>query len=289
MITQFPHHRPSSPRFPAALAGVLVLLFASAAAAQPPGPSSPIPDPRFEVISIRRNASGTTQQSVNVTPTGVTFINFGLRPIIQLTYGITQPVRIIGLPDWATDRYDVIARTETPVSPATIIGMRPMLKAMLEERFKLSAKLDKRELPAYSMVLARPDGRLGNSIKRSTVVCAGRGAPPAGDAGAASSAQPAVPCGPRPGGGGRFVFVGSQLSLFAGVLSLSLGRTVIDRTGLTDLYDFEVNYAPATAAADVDGPSLFTALEEQLGLKLNPEREVVEVLVVDRLERPSEN
>jgi len=85
------------------------------------------------------------------------------------------------------------------------------------------------------------------------------------------------------------VFVGSQLSLFAGVLSLSLGRTVIDRTGLTDLYDFEVNYAPANAAADADGPSLFTALEEQLGLKLNPEREVVEVLIVDRLERPTEN
>src|SRR4026207_730940 len=112
----------------ARLAGAFVLMFAAAGAAQPA---------TFDVISIRRNTSGTTQQSVNVTPTGVTFINFGLRPIIQLTYGITQPARIIGPPDWATDRYDVIARTETPVSPATIIGMRPMMKAMLEERFKL--------------------------------------------------------------------------------------------------------------------------------------------------------
>jgi uncharacterized protein (TIGR03435 family) len=272
------------------LTAALVVLFATAAAAQPPGPPSPIPDPRFDVISIRRNTSGTTQQSVNVTPTGVTFINFPLRPIIQLTYGITQPVRIIGLPDWSTDRYDVIARTETPVSPATIIGMRPMLKALLADRFNLSAKLDKRELPAYAMVLARPDGKLGSNIKRSTVVCAGRGAPPtAGDAGAASSAQPAVPCGPRPGGPGRFVFVGSQLSLFAGVLSLSLGRTVIDRTGLTDLYDFEVNYAPENGPADANSPSLFTALQEQLGVKLDAERELVEVLIVDRLERPTEN
>jgi uncharacterized protein (TIGR03435 family) len=275
------------------LAVTLVLLFAGAAAAQPAGSQSAIPDPRFDVISIRRNPSGTTQQSVNVTPTGVTFLNFPLRPIIQLTYGITQPVRIVGLPDWATDRYDVIARTETPVSPATIIGMRPMLRALLADRFKLSAKLDKQEMPAYALVLVRPDGKLGSDIKKSTVVCAGRGAPPPGgdrgDAGAGSSAQPAVPCGPRPGGPGRFVFVGSQLSLFAGVLSLSLGRTVIDRTGLTDLYDFEVNYAPENEPADTNRPSLFTALQEQLGVRLDAERELVEVLIVDRLERPTEN
>ena len=266
---------------PTAIAGVLALLFATEVAAQ---------TATFDVISIRRNTSGTTEQSVNVTPTGVTFINFPLRPIIQLAYGITQPVRIIGLPDWATDRYDVIARTETPVSPATIIGMRPRLQALLAERFKLSAKLDKREMPAYALVLARSDRKLGNNLKRSTVVCAGRGAPPpAGDAAAASSAQPAVPCGPRPGGPGRFVFVGSQISMFAGVLSISLSRTVIDRTGLTDPYDFEVSFAPENAPAGTDGPSLFTALEEQLGLKLDPERELVEVLIVDRLERPTEN
>ena len=265
---------------PAAIAGVLALLFATEAAAQPA---------KFDVISIRRNTSGTTEQSVTPTPTGVTFINFPLRPIIQLAYGITQPVRIIGLPDWATDRYDVIARTETPVTPPTIIAMRPMLQALLAERFKLSAKLDKREMPAYALVLARPDRKLGSNLKHSTVVCAGRGAPPpAGDA-AAAGAQPAVPCGPRPGGPGRFVFVGSQISTFASVLSISLSRTVTDRTGLTGLYDFEVSFAPENAPAGTDGPSLFTALQEQLGLKLDPDRELVEVLVVDRLERPTEN
>ena len=272
------HLRFGLPRRRLIAAGALLLVAATAAAQQP----------TFDVISIRRNAAGTPAQSVSVTPTGVTFVNFPLRPIIQLAYGISQALRILGLPDWVNDRYDVMAKLETPVSPATIVGMRPMLQAMLAERFKLSAKLETREMPAYVLVLARPDRQLGPNLKRSTVVCAGRGAPPSGDAAAAAAQQP-VPCGPREGGPGRFVFVGSQMSLFAGVLSLSLGRTVIDRTGLTDTYDLEVTYAPPNGPADAGAPSLFTALQEQLGLRLDAERERVEVLVVDRLERPTEN
>lgn len=244
--------------------------------------------PAFDVVSIHRNVSGTTQQSVNVQPTGVTFVNFPLRPIIQLAYGISQPARLMGLPEWVNDRYDVVARTSTPVSPATIVGMRPLLQAMLADRFKLVAKLDTREMPAYALVLARQDGQLGPNLKRSTVVCAGRGAPPA-DAASPGPGPAPVPCGPRPGGPGRFVFVGSQLSLFSGVLSLSLGRTVIDRTGLTGAYDFDVTYAPPNGPASPDQPSLFTALQEQMGLKLQPEREMVEVLIVNRIERPTEN
>lgn len=263
------------------VAGPLLLLFVGTASAQ---------QATFDVISIRRNATGTPPQSLSVTPTGVTFVNFPLRPIVQLAYGITQALRIIGLPDWVNDRYDVIAKTDTPVSPATIIGMRPMLQAMLAERFRLSAKLETREMPAYVLVLARPDRQLGPGIRRSTVVCAGRGAPAsAGNTAALPGGQEPVPCGPREGGPRRFVFVGSQMSLFAGVLSLSLGRTVVDRTGLTELYDFEVNYAPTGGSADTNSPSLFTALQEQLGLRLDAERERVEVLIVDRLERPTEN
>ena len=241
----------------------------------------------FDVVSIKRNPSGSTEQSVNVTPTGVTFINFGLRPILQLTYGIPQAARLIGLPDWMNDRYDVIARTETPVSPATIVAMRPMLQAMFVDRFKLSAKVEKRELPAYALVLARADGQLGPQLKRSTVVCAGRGAPPPE---VQPAAQTPVPCGPRPGGPGRFIFVGSPISLFASVLALPMGRTVVDRTRLDGLYDLDVTFAPVgPGAGQSDAPSLFTALQEQLGLKLDPENELVEVLVVERIERPTEN
>jgi uncharacterized protein (TIGR03435 family) len=242
----------------------------------------------FDVVSIKRNPSGSTEQSVNVTPTGVIFINFALRPIIQLTYGIPQAARLIGMPDWVNDRYDVIARTETPVSPATIIAMRPMLQAMFVDRFKLAAKLEKRALPAYALVLARSDGRLGPQLKRSTAVCAGRGAAPPDVQ--ANGPQTPVPCGPRPGGPGRFLFVGSPISLFASVLALPMGRTVVDRTGLEGLYDLDVMIAPVgPGAGPSDAPSLFTALQEQLGLRLDPEQELVEVLVVDRIERPTEN
>ena len=258
--------------------------------AQSPAPPSPA-GATIDVESIRRNLSETTQQSVNVTPTGVTFINFAVRPIIQLAYGVPQASRLIGLPDWVNDRYDVVARTGAPVSPATMIAMRPMLQAMLVDRFKLSARLEQRELPAYALTLVRGDGRLGSQLKRSTAVCAGPGPAPV-DAPAAGAQAP-VPCGPRPGGPGRFIFVGSPLSLFASVLALPLGRTVVDRTGLEGPYDLEVTYAPVVAGAvgaDLpDAPSLFTALREQLGLKLDPHTERVEVLVVDRIERPTEN
>lgn len=245
----------------------------------------------FDVVSIKRNLSETTQQSVNVTPTGVTFINFALRPIIQLAYGVPQASRLVGMPEWVNERYDVVARTGAPVSPATMIAMRPMLQAMLVDRFKLSAKLEPRELPAYALTLARSDGRLGPQLKRSSVVCSGPGAAPT-DAQSGSTQAP-VQCGPRPGGPGRFIFVGSPMSLFASVLALPLGRTVVDRTGLEKLYDLDVTYAPVAAGAVAvdlpDAPSLFTALREQLGLKLDPHTERVEVLVVDRIERPTEN
>lgn len=249
------------------------------------------PSATFDVVSVRRNTSGTTQQQVTVQPNGVTFINFQVRAVIQLAYGIPQPVRLIGLPDWVNERYDIVARTAAPVSPPTIVGMRPHLQAMFAERFKLSARLEKRELPAYAMVQSRRDGRLGPNIKPTTVVCAGRGAAPApGTEPPAGGAAP-VPCGPQPGGPGRFVFVGSPLSLFASVLSLSLGRTVVDRTNLPDLYDFDVTFAETGpgAAPTTENASLFTALQEQLGLKLEPDKELVEVLVAERMDRPTEN
>ena len=271
----------------AAVVAVLVVAIEVGVFTQTPAPGSS-GGAAFDVVSIKRNPSGSTEQSVNVTPTGVTFINFALRPIIQLAYGIPQASRLIGMPDWVNDRYDVIARTKTAVSPATIVAMRPMLQAMLVDRFKLSARLEQRELPAYALVLARADGRLGPQLKRSTVVCAGRGAP--SSEAQAAVAPTAVPCGPRPGGPGRFIFVGSPMSLFASVLALPMGRTVVDRTGLEGLYDLDVTFAPAgPGAGQSDAPSLFTALQEQLGLKLDPENELVEVLVVERIERPTEN
>jgi uncharacterized protein (TIGR03435 family) len=193
----------------------------------------------FDVVSVRRNSSGTTQQSIVPQANGVSFVNVQLRAIIQLAYGIPQPARLVGLPAWVNDRYDIVAKTDTPVSPATLAGMSPKLQVLLADRFKPSAKVEQRALDAYALVLARRDGQRGPGLERSTVVCAGRATPgaPAPAPAPMPGAPAPVQCGPRPGGAGRFVFVGSDLSLFASVLSLAVGRSVVDRTGLTDKYD----------------------------------------------------
>jgi uncharacterized protein (TIGR03435 family) len=160
-----------------------------------------------------------------------------------------------------------------------------------------SARTETRQLPIYTLVGSRRDGAPGPLLHLSTVTCAGRGTPPPADA--ASGAPPAVPCGPRPGGPGHIVIVGMAMQQWAPILSLTVGRTVVDRTKLDGRYDIDITFTPdrpspspdgTQASATIsDGPSLFTALQEQLGLKLEPETETVDVLVVDHLERPTEN
>jgi uncharacterized protein (TIGR03435 family) len=244
----------------------------------------------FDVASVKPNKSGSTQVTINFGTTTVTLINLQLRPIIQFAWGINTPSRLAGVPDWANvERFDVIGKADSIPSRE---AMRPMLQALLAERFKLAAHIEKREVPLYALVRARRDGTLGSGLRLSTVRCAGRGAPPPDD-----GAPPAVPCGPRPGGPGRLVIVGMPMAQLAPILSLAVGRTVVDETGLTDRYDIELTFTPersfpgpdaSPAAADA-GPSLFTALQEQLGLKLDPSKETVDVLVIDHVERPTDN
>jgi uncharacterized protein (TIGR03435 family) len=246
----------------------------------------------FDVVSVRRNVSGTTQQSITPQPGAVTMVNVPLRVVLQLAYGIQQPTRLIGLPEWAGDRYDISARMSGPGElPSTLPQMRPMMQAMLAERFKLSARIEARVQDAYAMVMARSDRKPGPGLKSFTGICAGRATPAATGAPPATGTQP-VPCGPRGATGvGRFDLAGTPLPLFASMLSLIAGRPVVNKTGLDGLWDIDLRYTLETGpgAADANSPSLFTALQEQLGLKLDPERESVEVLVVDRVERPTEN
>jgi len=250
------------------------------------------PATTFEVASVKPNKSGSTQVTTNFGTTAVTLINLQLRPIIQFAWGINTPSRLVGVPDWANvERFDVIGKADSIPSRE---AMRPMLQALLAERFKLATHMEQRDQPLYALVRARRDGTLGSGLRLSTVTCAGRGAPPPAD-----GASPAVPCGPRPGGPGRLVIVGMPLAQLAPILSLMVGRTVVDKTGLTERYDIELTFTPdrplpgpdgTPAPAPTDsGPSLFTALQEQLGLKLDPSKETVDVLVIDHVERPTEN
>jgi uncharacterized protein (TIGR03435 family) len=268
----------------------LALLFALPAAAliaQTP--------PAFEVATVKPNKSGTTQANIGMPPNGVNFVNLPLRGIIQLAYGINQPSKLAGVPDWAvTERYDISARAAGPVTQEE---RRLMLQALLADRLKLVARLEKREVSVLALMLARNDGKLGKSLVESKG-CIGRGNAAGKEAGPAGAQKPV--CGPQTGGPGRLILIGTPIPQFTSLLALMLQRTVVDKTGLTGSFDIELTYTPEQPipagvnipgpAADPNGPSIYTALREQLGLKLESQKDQEEVLVIDHVERqPSEN
>jgi len=247
----------------------LVLVAACAALGAAEGQS-------FDVASVHQNKSGTTQTSINYTPGGVTFTNLQLRAIIQFAYGINQPARLAGVPDWAnSERFDIVAHGAV----TSVEVRRLMLQTLLADRFKLAVHTERRSLPIYTLVLARSDGKLGPTLKPSTADCA------------------AQRCGARTVAPGDVNLTGVQMGAFAAMLSITQGRSVVDGTGLTGMYDIHLAFAPdttvgpgaaETAALD-DRPSIFTALQEQLGLQLQPGTRPEDVIVVDRVSHPDEN
>jgi uncharacterized protein (TIGR03435 family) len=231
-----------------------------------------------------------------------------LRMLIISAFGL-QPQQLAGGPDWIDSaRYDITAQASgefAVTEPGTVGPLNLMMQRMLTDRFQLAVRTEKRELPIYTLTLARSDRRLGPRIRTAAIDCQaamnnlmkqaqGGGAPPA---------PPQRPdggpgCGMRMGPGSQLTAGGTSMAALARLLAVPVGRLVLDRTGLDGGFDFDLEFtadpaAPAGAAgappANANAPSIFTALEEQLGLKLQAERAPVEVLVIDRVERPTEN
>jgi uncharacterized protein (TIGR03435 family) len=254
--------------------------------------------PAFEVASVKPNRSGTTQANAGLQPNGVNLINLPLRGVIQLAYGVAQPSKLVGAPDWTVrERFDIVARAAGTTSAEEI---RFMLQNLLADRFKLVVRREKRPLDAYALVLARKDGKLGEHMRVSTSGCSLPPTAPGGRIATPSNPAPSPMCGPRPGGPGRLILEGSPIGQLANLLAPAAGRTVVDKTGLTGRYDVDLSFAPerqlpgpandgAAVAPDANAPSLFTALQEQLGLKLESSQEPEEVLVIERVERPIED
>jgi uncharacterized protein (TIGR03435 family) len=228
-------------------------------------------------------------------PNGVDLVNLPLRGIIQLFFQINQPSKLIGIPDWtATERFDISARAAGPI---TADERRSMMQALLAERFKLVARREKREVSVLELMLARSDGKLGPKLTESKG-CIQPNRALSQEAAPAGTQTPV--CGPKPGGPGRLLFVGTSMPQFTSLLALLLRGTVVDKTGLAGSYDIDLTFTPDQpvpaglenqfSAADPNGPSLFTALREQLGLKLEAHKDVEEVLVIAHIERrPTEN
>lgn len=250
--------------------------------------------PSFEVVSVKVNRSGSDRQSMQLLPGGRAVVtNSLLRPLIETAYAIL-PQQLVGGPEWLdSERFDIVAQASENL-PGSVPGGPPgraqlMLQRLLVERFSLSVHTESRELPIYELVVARADGRLGPRIRRAKIDCVplmaayGRGEAPM---------PPRSECG-MSGRPGTVSARGARIAMFVSALAGRTDRLVVDRTGLTGGFDFDLDFSveagPGPASAGQDSVSLFTALEEQLGLKLRPVRMPVDVLVIDRVERPTEN
>jgi uncharacterized protein (TIGR03435 family) len=250
----------------------------------------------FEIASVKPNKSGDEERYIQMFPRGgnLTVVNMQLRELIRWAYRI-QSFQLEGGPDWiASDRFDILARSEREVPPTGEDPRRMMLRTLLADRFELVMHKETKELPIFELVLAREDGKLGPKLRPAAVDCAARAAaarrgtpPPAssGPPGPGSCGSTMNPLGIRAGG--------VPLATLASDLEGPAQRLVIDRTGLTGTWDLEVAYtsdrAHLAGTVDPNAPSLFTALEEQLGLKLRPARGPVEVLVIDSVQQPMPN
>lgn len=251
----------------------------------------------FEVASVKPNKTGDGRIMLGMQPGGrFTATNVPLRMLIRQAYDV-QEFQIVGGPDWlGSDRFDIVAKA--PDGEFTADLMRPMLRSLLADRFKLVVRNETREMPVYALVKARTDGKLGPNLTPAAIDCAGArgrrgGGPPPGP--------------PQPGqkldcgfmiGFGRMNVGGMPIVQLARALSPMVGRVVLDKTELSGAYDFEMTYAPEGLGGgpppllngappptfDPNAPTVFTALQEQLGLKLDSQRGPVEVLVIDRVE-----
>ena len=230
----------------------------------------------FEVVSIKlhKPAEDPTMMPFGVTGGRYRASNAHLRQLIVAAYvdsgSALQGAEITGLPRWAaTDGFDVQAQTPAGLTAAKQQTME-MLQAMLEDRFKLKIRRVPKNVPVYALVVDTN----GSKLKEIQ--------PGAGPVGGPSAGLP-----------GPGHIRANSIAMLMPVLSLSAGRKVVDKTGLTGFYQIDLSFAPDPlppgAEIDPNLPSLFTALREQLGLRLVSETGQVDTFVVESVERPSEN
>jgi uncharacterized protein (TIGR03435 family) len=238
------------------------------------------PAPQFEVASIKPNHSASGGMLIGMQPGGrFSATNATVKQLIMIAYGI-KPQQLSGGPGWAdSDRYDVVAKPEGPANQDQI---KVMIQGLLADRFKLSLHQDSKEMQIFALVVAKGGPKI-EEVK-------------------------------EPGPGRRGIRMGlglmeaqqTTMPDFAGALSNLAGRTVVDKTGLTGIYNVKLEFTPDESQGrmgrgpgdgkeggppppDPAGPSLFIAIQEQLGLKLEAQKGEVVTFMIDHVEKPTEN
>jgi len=246
------------------------LLNAPPSRAQTPSGAPPV----FEVASIKLNKSGARGGRFSTEQGGIVATNMPLRTFIKAAYGI-QDYQLSGGPGWLdSERYDIAAKSERAVLDDKLLLM---LRALLEDRFKLTLHREKKELPGYALVMGKSGLKI-HEVKQE---------------------------GKSWTRFGRGSLNGHEVSMsaLADALSGRLGRPVVDSTGVKGVFDIKLEWTPdesqprgpkesvepLPADDGAGGPTIFTALQEQLGLRLESRKGPVEIVVIDRVEKPSEN
>lgn len=245
--------------------------------------------PEFEVASVKPHpADGDRRVSMLAQPGGrFVAVNIPLRLLIRTAYQL-QNDQIVGGPSWLqTDRFDIEARAaDAPGAPGP--PLLEMLKSLLADRFSLTTHREQRELPVFALERVKSDGPLGPGLR--VTVCP--------DA-ATDLARP-TPCATIQNPAGALTMRGAPFNQIVPYLAPFVGRVVVDRTGLMDRYDLDLKWTPDAPAQGretagqppvpaADAVSIFTAVQEQLGLRLSASKDLVDVLVIETLERPAPN
>jgi uncharacterized protein (TIGR03435 family) len=229
--------------------------------------------PAVEVASIKVHSSNSPDQgSPRISGSRLTLTG-NLNQLVMYAYGL-KSYQIRGGPDWVThpsvnsDYYEIVAKADR-AEPLTQSRARLLLQTLLTQRFLLSLHRETKEMPVYALV----SGRSGPKFKENV-----------SDTPCRSPASVTLTTVTS-------TFTKCSMDALILVLSGAADRPVLDQTGLAGAYDFKLEFArnPSAAAADSDAPSLFTAVQEQLGLKIEPRTAPVAVSVIDRVERPSQN
>ena len=258
---------------------------------------APIDQPKFEVASVRPNTSGTLQQSMAWPKGSFSAVNMQLSTLISQAYGIPtnlQRFTLVGGPeDLLAARYDIQAR----LPETTPEGQHfPMLRSLLVERFKLRVHYESRPTPTYALTHAREDRRLGPDLRPSSIDCnverervTQRGHRLTRET-APRDAKGRTVCWSNTSafanaGAQTMANVGSVSDLVRSLQSF-VDRPVTEGTGLTGSFEWQVVFA-SRVDPNPDLPSVFTAVQEQLGLKLEARIDPYEVLVIDSVERPT--